>query len=163
MRSLTAYEKLVTRLFVRSERYKFEWAIGSAIQSGPMNSIVVFQGPPASGKSTVLNIISMLFGNGAISVIIDGSPAIDVNEHLFMATVKPVDISDVSPEDVKKLFVVKTSGETHSVEEYKQLCDEIVGELLNIAHICSKRFEELGEDYYNDQARRFNIDQENDK
>lgn len=59
----SSWDELVGTLYSVEERMKIEWAIG-AIVSGDSTSIhkfVVFYGPPASGKSTVLNIIQKLF------------------------------------------------------------------------------------------------------
>jgi energy-coupling factor transporter ATP-binding protein EcfA2 len=59
----SAWDELVGTLYSVEERAKIEWAIG-AIVSGDAKKIqkfVVLYGPPASGKSTVLNIIEKLF------------------------------------------------------------------------------------------------------
>lgn len=61
--SFTAYEKLISTLYSDKEREKIEWAIG-AIISGDAKRIqkfIVLYGSGGTGKSTVLNIISMLF------------------------------------------------------------------------------------------------------
>ena len=58
-----AWDELLQTLYSESEREKIEWAIG-AIVSGDSKNIqkfLVFYGPPASGKSTILNIIEKLF------------------------------------------------------------------------------------------------------
>lgn len=58
-----AWDELLHTLYSESEREKIEWSIG-AIVSGESKNIqkfLVFYGPPASGKSTVLNIIEKLF------------------------------------------------------------------------------------------------------
>lgn len=61
---ISAYEELVSKLYTPEERAKFEWGIGSII-SGDAKKIqkfLVFFGGPGTGKSTVLDIISKLFG-----------------------------------------------------------------------------------------------------
>lgn len=61
--STAAWDELLSVLYSEEERAKIEWAIG-AIVSGDSKSIqkfLVLYGPPASGKSTVLNIIEKLF------------------------------------------------------------------------------------------------------
>ena len=58
-----AWDTIVGTLYNEEERAKIEWAIG-AVVSGDSKSIqkfLVFYGPPASGKSTILNIIHKLF------------------------------------------------------------------------------------------------------
>ena len=57
--------KLVDTLYNPEEREKIEWGIG-AILSGDSRKIdkfLVFYGEPGSGKSTILNIMQMLFGD----------------------------------------------------------------------------------------------------
>lgn len=59
----SAWDELVGTLYNTEERQKIEWFIG-AIVSGDSKKIqkfAVFYGPPASGKSTILNIIEDLF------------------------------------------------------------------------------------------------------
>ena len=58
-----AWDTIVGTLYNEEERAKIEWAIG-AVVSGNSKSIqkfLVFYGPPASGKSTILHIIQNLF------------------------------------------------------------------------------------------------------
>ena len=58
-----AWDELVTTLYSEEERQKIEWAIGAIISgdSKTIQKFLVFYGPPASGKSTILNIIEKLF------------------------------------------------------------------------------------------------------
>jgi Family of unknown function (DUF5906) len=61
---IKAYEELVSKLYDPEERAKFEWGIG-AILSGDAKRIqkfLVFYGSHGTGKSTVLDLISQLFG-----------------------------------------------------------------------------------------------------
>jgi energy-coupling factor transporter ATP-binding protein EcfA2 len=58
-----AWDELLQTLYSESEREKIEWAIGSIVSGDSKNiqKFLVFYGPPASGKSTILNIIEKLF------------------------------------------------------------------------------------------------------
>ena len=69
--TIDAYEKLVGTLYSPSEKQKIEWAIGSVLcgDSKYIEKIVAFYGPPGSGKSTVLDLIKMIF-DGYWSVFI---------------------------------------------------------------------------------------------
>lgn len=61
--SKDAYEELMSTLYEPIERQKIEWAIGSIISgdSKTIQKFIVLYGSAGSGKSTVLNIIQMLF------------------------------------------------------------------------------------------------------
>lgn len=58
-----AWDELTQTLYSQEERDKIEWAIGAIISGDSKNiqKFIVFYGPPASGKSTILNIIEKLF------------------------------------------------------------------------------------------------------
>lgn len=60
---MPAYEKLISTLYSEEERRKIEWAIGSIItgDSKTIQKFVVLYGSAGTGKSTILNIIQMLF------------------------------------------------------------------------------------------------------
>lgn len=62
-RPIPAYEELVSALYAPEERAKIEWAIGSVISGDAKNiqKFLVFYGEAGTGKSTMLNIIQMLF------------------------------------------------------------------------------------------------------
>ena len=58
-----AYDKLMSTLYSPEERHKLEWAIGSIVtgDSKKIQKFMVLYGSAGTGKSTVLNIIQMLF------------------------------------------------------------------------------------------------------
>ena len=60
---ISAWEELTSTLYSPDERAKIEWAIGSIVagDSKKIQKFLVFYGPPATGKSTILNIIQQLF------------------------------------------------------------------------------------------------------
>lgn len=61
--------KLVGTLYDSSERQKIEWAIGSVLtgDSRTIDKFLVFYGDPGSGKSTILNVMQMLFGDYSVA------------------------------------------------------------------------------------------------
>lgn len=65
---ITAYDKLMSIIYTKEERQKIEWAIGSIVcgDSKKLQKFVVLYGGPGTGKSTILNIIQMMF-NGYYS------------------------------------------------------------------------------------------------
>ena len=60
---ISAYEELMNVLYSPDERRKLEWAIGSIVcgDSKEIQKFEVLYGAAGTGKSTVLNIIQMLF------------------------------------------------------------------------------------------------------
>lgn len=60
---MDAYEELISTLYDSNERQKLEWAIGSIISgdSKRIQKFLVLYGAAGSGKSTMLNIVQMLF------------------------------------------------------------------------------------------------------
>jgi len=60
---ISAYDKLMSTLYVEKERHKLEWAIGSIVcgDSKKLQKFMVLYGAAGTGKSTVLNIIQQLF------------------------------------------------------------------------------------------------------
>lgn len=60
---ISAYDKLMSTLYSPEERYKIEWAIGSIItgDSKKIQKFMVLYGAAGTGKSTILNIIQLLF------------------------------------------------------------------------------------------------------
>lgn len=58
-----AWDELVGTLYSEEERHKIEWAIGSVVtgDSKELQKFLVFYGSAGTGKSTILNVIQMLF------------------------------------------------------------------------------------------------------
>ena len=59
----SSWDELLDTLYSPEEREKIEWSIGSVIEgdSKKIQKFMVFYGSPGTGKSTVMNIIEMLF------------------------------------------------------------------------------------------------------
>ena len=60
---ISSYELLMSTLYAPEERHKLEWAIGAIVtgESKSVQKFLVLYGAPKTGKSTILNIIQMLF------------------------------------------------------------------------------------------------------
>lgn len=60
---ISAYDELISVLYSPEERHKIEWAIGSIINgdSKKLQKFIVLYGAAGTGKSTILNIIQLLF------------------------------------------------------------------------------------------------------
>nr|DAE25202.1 MAG TPA: DNA polymerase [Siphoviridae sp. ctWWc42] len=59
----SAFDKIISTLYSQEERHKIEWAIGSIVSgdSKTIQKFMVLYGAAGTGKSTILNIIQMLF------------------------------------------------------------------------------------------------------
>ena len=59
----SAYDKLMSTLYSKEERHKLEWAIGSVVNgdSRKIQKFIVLYGAAGTGKSTILDIIAMMF------------------------------------------------------------------------------------------------------
>lgn len=72
-----------------------------------------------------------------------------VNCFLFMATNKPVKITDAKAGLIRRLIDVRPTGEKVDVERYYILRDQIDYELGAIAQHCLEVYQKMGKDYYN--------------
>lgn len=194
---ISAYDKLISKLYSAEERKKIEWAIGAVISgdSKYIQKFLVFYGDPGSGKSTVLKIMEKLFDGyyaafdakslgssnnsfaleafrnnplvgiqheGDLSRIEDNTrlnslvshETMMVNEKfksayensfrcfLFMATNKPVKITDAKSGLIRRLIDVSPTGDKFSQREYNELKEQINFELGGIAYHCLQVYEE---------------------
>lgn len=193
---ISAYDKLISKLYSEEERKKIEWAIGAVISgdSKRIQKFLVFYGDPGSGKSTILKIIEKLFDGyyaafdakslgssnnsfaleafrnnplvgiqheGDLSRIEDNTrlnslvshETMIVNEKfksayensfrcfLFMATNKPVKITDAKSGLIRRLIDVSPTGDKFSLREYNELSRQINFELGAIAYHCLQVYE----------------------
>ena len=61
--NFSGYEKLISTLYSPEERHKIEWSIGAIVsgESKRLQKFLVFYGEAGTGKSTILNIVQLLF------------------------------------------------------------------------------------------------------
>ena len=199
-----AYTELATTLYSEEELRKLEWCIGSIVSgdSKRIQKFAVLYGDVGAGKSTMLDIIQMLFdgycaifdakalGNsgdqfstevfkdnpliaiqddGDLSRIDDNTKINSITSHakivinekqvkryslkmntfLFMATNKPVKITDSKSGIIRRLIDIHPSGKKFTVKKYQNLMDQIPFELGAIANHCLKVYQEMGKNYYN--------------
>lgn len=71
-----------------------------------------------------------------------------VNSFLFLATNKPVKITDAKSGIIRRLIDVKPSGKTVPIKRYQSLVQQIDFELGAIAYHCLERYREMGKHYY---------------
>lgn len=201
----SAYEELMSTLYIPEERAKIEWAIGSVISgdSKDIQKFMVLYGEAGAGKSTVLNIIQMLFEgyyvafeakalasnnnafstevfknnplvaiqhDGDLSRIEDNTKINSIVSHeemvinekfkasymarmncfLFMATNRPVKITDAKSGIIRRLIDVKPSGKKVGTKRYFELWNQIQFQLGAIAAHCLEVFQGMGKNYYSD-------------
>lgn len=72
-----------------------------------------------------------------------------VNAFLFMATNKPVKITDAKSGIIRRLIDVRPSGDKIDPKRYSQLMGQIKFELSGIAYKCWKAYLRMGPTYYN--------------
>jgi energy-coupling factor transporter ATP-binding protein EcfA2 len=71
-----------------------------------------------------------------------------VNCFLFMATNRPVKITDAKAGIIRRLIDVRPSGKKVTTKRYQTLMTQIDFELGAIAYYCLERYRELGKNYY---------------
>lgn len=200
---ISAYDRLMNTLYAPSEREKLEWGIGALVDGDDVDRIqkmFVIYGDPGTGKSTILNIIEMLFpgyiayfnaeelGKGyqfstaafknspLIGIQSDGDLShmwdntllnqiaahekIVINEKgvkqytvplktmLFMATNKPVRITDAKSGITRRLIDIYPTGNTLDPDDYFDCMKQIEFELGGIAYHCREVYRKLGVNRY---------------
>ena len=200
---ISSYDRLMNTLYAPAEREKLEWGIGALVDGKDVERIqkmFVIYGDPGTGKSTILNIIEMLFpgyiayfnaeelGKGyqfstaafknspLIGIQPDGDLShmwdntllnqiaahekIVINEKgvkqytvplktmLFMATNKPVRITDAKSGITRRLIDIYPTGNTLNPDDYFDCMKQIGFELGAIAYHCREVYRKLGVNRY---------------
>ena len=201
---ITAYEELISTLYIPEEREKLEWSIGAIVagEAKDIQKFIVLYGEAGAGKSTVLNIIQKLFKgyyttfeakaltasnnafstevfksnplvaiqhDGDLSKIEDNTKLNSIISHeemtmnekykpsymarvncfLYMATNRPVKITDAKSGIIRRLIDVRPSGNRLPSKHYQALMLQIDFELGAIAYHCLEVYRKLGKNYYN--------------
>ena len=192
-----AWDELVGTLYSETERHKIEWAIGSVVNGGSkkLQKFFVFYGEGGTGKSTILDIVKLLFDGYWVSfyaeALVNGSDAfalepfksnplvaidteaelskierntrlnslvaheeMTINEKfkslyaakfnslLFMATNKPVKITDAKSGVIRRLVDISPTGNKIPRKKYDELQKLVQFELGAIAWRCKEVYEE---------------------
>ena len=116
-----AYETLISTLYSESERRKIEWAIGAIISgdSKKIEKFLVFYGAPGTGKSTVINIITMLF-DGYYSVF-DAKALGSANNAFALEAFKS-----------NPLIAIQHDGDLSKLEENQRLNSLVSHEMMTV-------------------------------
>lgn len=119
--SIDAYDKLIGTLYSEEERHKLEWAIGSIVSgdSKEIQKFMVLYGAAGTGKSTILNIIQMLF-EGYYTVF-DAKALGNANSSFAL-----------EPFTCNPLVAIQHDGDLSKIEDNTRLNSLVSHELMNI-------------------------------
>lgn len=118
---ITAYDKLISTLYSEEERHKIEWAIGAIVSGDSINiqKFLVFYGSAGTGKSTILNIIQLLF---------DGYwAAFDAK-----ALGSKNDTFALEPFSKNPLVAIQHDGDLSKIEDNTKLNSLVSHEIMNV-------------------------------
>jgi hypothetical protein len=140
---MAAYNELISKLYTEEERRKFEWAIGAIIEGDAkkIQKFLVFFGPGGTGKSTVMDIIMLLFGGlvkagGYVSTfvakdLVGNNNAFSTEafkDNPLVAIQQDGDLSRI--EDNSKLNSVVSHDDMRINEKYKSTYDSKINAFL---------------------------------
>lgn len=116
-----AYNTLISTLYSEEERHKIEWSIGAIISgdSKKIEKFLVFYGAPGTGKSTVINIITMLF-DGYYSVF-DAKALGSANNAFALEAFKS-----------NPLIAIQHDGDLSKLEENQRLNSLVSHEMMTV-------------------------------
>lgn len=110
--SIDAYEEIISTLYSKEERRKIEWSIGAVISGDSKNiqKFMVFYGDPGTGKSTVLQIIQMLFPQYYVAF---SSKKLGSNSNFTLQTFRSNPLIGIDPD--AKLSKIETNTTLNSL------------------------------------------------
>ena len=119
--SIDAYDKLIRTLYTEEERHKIEWAIGSIVSgdSKTLQKFMVLYGAAGTGKSTILNIIQLLF-DGYYSVF-DAKALGSANNSFAL-----------EPFKTNPLVAIQHDGDLSRIEDNTRLNSLVSHELMSV-------------------------------
>lgn len=118
---VSAWDKLIGTLYSEEERHKIEWAIGSIVSgdSKTLQKFMVLYGAAGTGKSTILNVIQMLF-DGYYSVF-------DAK-----ALGNPSNAFALEPFKTNPLVAIQHDGDLSKIEDNTRLNSLVSHELMSV-------------------------------
>lgn len=140
---ISAYETLVSRLYEPEERKKFEWMIGAVIHGDAkkIQKFLVFFGGPGTGKSTIMEILTLLMGgkvkDGGYVTMFDAKALVGNNnafateafkDNPLVAIQHDGDLSQI--EDNTKLNSIVSHEDMRINEKYKATYDHKINAVL---------------------------------
>ena len=116
-----SWDMLVSTLYSEEERHKIEWAIGAIVtgDSKKIQKFLVFYGAAGTGKSTILNIIQMLF-DGYYSVF--DAKALGSSTNVFA-----LEAFKTNP-----LVAIQHDGDLSKIEDNTRLNSLVSHELMTV-------------------------------
>lgn len=116
------------------------------------NPIVAFQHDGDLSRIDDNSLLNSIISHEEIEINEKYRPAYTsrVNSFLYMATNKPVQITDAQSGILRRLIDITPTGNRVSPEEYDILMHGVWSELGAIAYHCKDVFERLGRNYYKD-------------
>lgn len=114
------------------------------------NPVVAFQHDGDLSRIDDNSLLNSIISHEEIEINEKYKPAYKsrVDTFLYIATNKPVQITDAQSGILRRLIDVTPTGDKVDPAEYKELMQNISGELGAIAYHCAEVFQRLGETYY---------------
>ena len=146
-----AWEELLATFISEEDIEKVEWSIGAVIAGGPFKTLVV-EGPPMSGKSTILILAEHILKANChrdslrIGIHHEGIPKfLGEASFKFVATLEPLDGCE---ETYNPVITIRTTGELASPNRIHFLAGMVSSNPGPVARQCLTKYNELGSAHY---------------